>query len=202
MGRDFSVPWRTSPSYWRGPRKWKEPRRIFTCSLSDFFLEDPNVDRWRVEAWNLIRETPQHTWMILTKRPERILSSLPPDWGDHGYPNVWLGTSVEMQLPYVEQRIPELLKVPAPVHFLSCEPLLGPLDLSPFVHSSGISWVIVGGESQPGARPMDLQWVRDLRDLCTDREVPLWLKQLGGHPNPRAHGEAILDGKTYTEVPT
>jgi protein gp37 len=99
-----------------------QPRFIFTCSWSDFFITE--ADKWRAEAWDIIRRTPEFTYLILTKRPDRIARCLPADWGD-GYPNVWLGTSAENQ-KYADQRIPELLKVPAAKRFLSLEPLLGP----------------------------------------------------------------------------
>jgi protein gp37 len=98
-----------------------QPRFIFTCSWSDFFITE--ADKWRAEAWEIIRRTPEFTYLILTKRPDRIGRCLPADWNG-GYPNVWLGTSAENQ-KYADQRIPELLRVPAVKHFLSAEPLLG-----------------------------------------------------------------------------
>src|SRR5207249_2293856 len=98
------------------PLKWKEPELIFTCSISDFFIEE--ADPWREEVWEIIRKTPQHTYQILTKRPERISDHLPSNWGD-GWSNVWLGTSVELQKYLTRADI--LMDIPAKIHWLSCE---------------------------------------------------------------------------------
>lgn len=185
------------------PDKWKEPKLIFTCSWSDWFIED--ADEWRPEAWEIIKRNPHHTFQILTKRPERIQDHLPQDWGPRGYPNVWLGTSVESQ----EQvdRIRKLVKNPAAVHFVSYEPALGPLDLQGeyyFVRRDGsypfsgvpehgrtklidvIDWLIVGGESGNDTgkylyRPCHVQWIRDIVNQCKEANVPVFVKQLGTH---------------------
>lgn len=156
-GRTPEVVLRAAPATFNAPLKWERkrdprtnggvtpdaPHRVFTCSWSDFF--HPDADVWRPEAWQIIRDTPHLTYQILTKRPNRIRYSLPADWGD-GYPNVWLGTSVERDgLGY---RAMQLGRVPARVRFLSCEPLLGPLtSLSWWLGKGRIKWVIVGGES-------------------------------------------------------
>lgn len=192
---------RRSKTKFSDPLKWKEPKVIFTCSWSDWFHKD--ADPWRDEAWEIIRQTPQHTYQILTKRPGRILRHLPADWGE-GYPNVWLGTSVEDE--GAEYRIGHLLNAPARIRFLSCEPLLGRVDVSPlriqhYVPDRQIHWVIVGGESGPNSRPMDLEWVREIRDNCALSGVAFFLKQLGGFPDKRGHDKALLDGKRYTEMP-
>jgi protein gp37 len=127
---------RTAPATFNSPLRWQEPRRIFTCSWSDFFHAD--ADPWRADAWDIIKRTPQHVYQVLTKRPERIADHLPADWGK-GYPNVWLGTSVENQR--WTTRIPLLLAVPARVHWISAEPLLGPLNLLPFLAPAmRVSW--------------------------------------------------------------
>src|SRR6266568_714170 len=170
-----------SKTTFTGPLKWREPKRIFTCSWSDWFHE--TADAWRPEAWDVIRHTPQHTYLILTKRAERIRHCLPPLWGK-GWPNVWLGVSVETQ-EYC-WRIEELAQIPAAMRFVSAEPLLGPLDLSGWL-ATAIDWVIVGGESGPKARPMDLHWARLLRDQCLQVEpgVAFFLKQLGGIADKR-----------------
>src|SRR5579864_2272424 len=139
--------------------------RIFTCSLSDFFHEQ--ADGLRERAWSIIRLTPEFTYLILTKRPERIETHLPLDWGPKGYSNVWLGTSVESQA-YVD-RLRPLLAVPAPIHFVSAEPLLGPLNLGAY---PGFDWVIVGGESGHGARKMPEEWVESLRVQCQNHYDP------------------------------
>lgn len=204
MARPFWPPWRTTTAYWRQPYQWKEHRMIFTCSLSDFFVgaEEgaPDVDAWRMDAWKVIKETPQHTWQILTKRPELIRKKLPPDWGPEGYPNVWLGATVEMQM-YAEERIASLLDVPAALHYVSAEPALTKLDLSRYLGPTKVAWVILGGESQKGARPMDPEWARMLRDQARDAKVPFFFKQIGGYPDAQAHEKALLDGALYTEMP-
>jgi protein gp37 len=189
------------------PLKWKDPKLIFTCSWSDWFIEE--ADAWRPEAWAIIKATPQHTYQILTKRPERIKDCLPPDWGT-GYPNVWLGTSVENQTA-ANVRIPHLLKVPAAVHFLSMEPLLGAVNLmelfrfnvetnalsgwqsyhtSEGIGASGqtnkIDWVIIGGESGNDTgkwlyRECKPEWIEDILVQCRLWAVPVFVKQLGTH---------------------
>lgn len=167
------------------PLKWKEPKRVFTCSWSDWFHKD--ADAWRDEAWAIIKATPQHTYQILTKRPGRILRHLPADWGE-GYANVWLGVSVESQ----EQvfRAGQLASVPASVRFVSAEPLLGPLDLDHYLDLDLVNWVIVGGESGPNGvrREMDLQWARELRAACGFAGVAFFFKQISG---PKS---GMLDG--------
>lgn len=114
-----------SKTTFNDPLKWREPRLIFTCSWSDFLIAE--ADGWRADAWGIIRRTPWHTYQILTKRPERFPLCLPADWGA-GYPNVWLGVSVENQA-LADERIPLLLQMPAAVRFVSAEPLLGPVNL-------------------------------------------------------------------------
>lgn len=171
-------------------QKWKNPRKIFTCSWSDFFIDE--ADPWRPEAWEVIEQTPQHTWQILTKRPERIAAHLPGDWGPFGYANVWLGVSVENQ-DYTSRMI-ELAKLKNEDSvfkiFLSVEPLIGPVDLmaTPALRAAfeKVDWVIIGGESgnETGKyryRPSDIQWYLDLIDQCDELGIPLFLKQLGTH---------------------
>lgn len=207
-GRDPSVVVRAAdPTYYAPLRKWREPARVFTCSWSDFFHVD--ADPWRAEAWDIIRQTPHLTYQILTKRHGRIARCLPPDWGA-GYPNVWLGVSVEDQ-KRADERIPVLLQTPARVRFLSCEPLLGPVDLgllgtTPKTWGYGyravydlLHWVIVGGESGPGHRPIELDWVRNLRDECQANRTAFFFKQFGGL-TPKAGGR-LLDGREWSEFP-
>lgn len=168
--------------------KWQEPRLIFTCSWSDFFIKE--ADPWRAEAWDVIKKTPQHTWLILTKRPERIKQCLPPDWGN-GYPNVWLGVSVENEKT-AYFRILQLFEVRAKIRFLSIEPLISKINVAPFlsvelpnktmVHP--IHWVIVGGESgnETGDyryRPCSIEWINDIVGKCKQHQVPVFIKQLG-----------------------
>lgn len=196
---------RRSKTKFADPLKWKEPKLIFTCSWSDWFHKD--ADPWRDEAWEIICNTPQHTYQILTKRPGRIKRHLPADWGE-GYGNVWLGTSVENQ--DTMHRAWQLIEVPARVRFISAEPLLGPLDFRKTVDDFGlvsdsalnrIHWVIVGGESGPNARPSYSGWMREIQIQCVARNVAFFLKQLGGFPDKRGHEKALLDGKRYTEMP-
>lgn len=186
-----------SKTTFKAPLRWKEPALVFTCSWSDFFHEA--ADAWRDEAWAIIKATPHLTYQILTKRPERIAAHLPADWGE-GYLNAWLGVSVENQR--WTTRMVELAKVPARLRFLSCEPLLGPLDFGDALGVLGIGWVIAGGESGAEARPCDESWLRSAEAQCRRVGVPFFLKQLGGHPDARAHEQAVLDGKRHTAMPT
>jgi protein gp37 len=171
------------------PQRWKEPKMIFTCSWSDFFVAE--ADRWRTEAWEVIRKTPQHTYQILTKRPERICEHLPDGWPFH---NVWLGVSVEN--PRFYWRIESLKQIPASVRFLSLEPLLSSMSRLPL---EGISWVVVGGESGPGCRPMKPEWVREIREQCRRGEIAFFFKQWGG-PRKDMTGRT-LDGRVWDSMP-
>lgn len=208
-GRNPEIVTRSKTKF-NDPLRWKEGRRVFTCSWSDWFHEA--ADPWRDEAWEIIRRTPQHTYQILTKRPERIREHLPADWGE-GYRNVWLGTSVENQRHAFRAGV--LAGIPARVRFVSAEPLLGPVDLTGLYRSEvpdwhgareiiplhWIDWVIVGGESGPKARAMDETWARSLRDQCFGASVAFFLKQLGGVRDKRGGESAILDGERHTEFP-
>jgi len=172
------------------PLRWRQPRLIFTCSWSDFFIEE--ADSWRASAWDIIRATPQHTYQILTKRPERIADQLPTDWP---LPNVWLGVSVENRRFY--WRIAALRQVAAFVRFLSLEPLL---EGMPDLPLDGISWVIVGGESGPRCRPIKVDWVCTIRDRCRDAGIPFFFKQWGGVRKQRT-GRS-LEGRIWNELPS
>lgn len=140
-GQDPRVVTRSKTTF-RDPFRWKTPKRIFTCSWSDFF--HGSADPWRDQAWDIIRQTPHHTYLILTKRPGRIPRHLPSDWGD-GWPHVWLGVSVESQTETFR--------------------------------------------------------LQHLRDQCLNAKVSFFLKQLGGWPNQRSGAAAVLDGRTWTEIP-
>lgn len=167
------------------PLQWKEPKLIFTCSWSDWFIED--ADMVREAAWNIIRHTPQHTYLILTKRPERIKECLPADWGE-GWENVWLGVSVENQA-MADIRIPILIDTPAKYRFLSMEPLLEFVNFEmipslDFFEIEKMDWIIVGGESgnEKGKyqyRNCHLTWIEDLYYQCVRNRVPFFLKQTG-----------------------
>ncbi len=189
-----------SDKHWEEPLKWNTRAqadgiryRVFCASMADVFEENaPAGEVGRL--WQIIRQTPMLDWQLLTKRPERISANLPDDWG-FGYTNVWLGTSVEDER--VIDRIGHLIKVSAVVHFLSLEPLIGPLPSLPL---ENIQWVIVGGESGPRARPIDEQWVIDIRRQCRNASVPFFFKQWGG-VNKARNGRA-LRGRFYDEMPT
>lgn len=161
------------------PLKWKEPKLIFTCSWSDFFIEEG--DQYRDELWRIIKATPHHTYQILTKRPERIQQCLPADWGN-GYDNVWLGISAENQQRYTE-RNSIFLHVPAKTKFMSIEPLLEQIVLNTGM-ANYYDWVIVGGESgnlegKFKARDCKLQWIDSIVQQCAMAHVPVFVKQLG-----------------------
>jgi len=214
---------RGSESYWRQPLKWNrldgndhrgmERKRIFP-SLCDW-LDDEVPIEWLADFLKLIHDTPNLDWLLLTKRQENFrdrviaahkiippilgrlpLSSMLVDWmGGKPPPNIWIGTSVENQ-EYADKRIPELLKIPAKVRFLSVEPLLGPVNLhhhlwaQRFVVQDHVDyepleklhWVIVGGESGNGARACNVEWIRDVVHQCKAAGVPCFVKQLGSKP--------------------
>lgn len=231
------------------PLSWKKPRRVFVNSMSDLFHEDVPfefVDR----VFAVMALCPQHTFQVLTKRPERMAQYLLLSGGKvngktlerEGHvgleamgitfdaqaagmkhvgrgvtlhrdgelvkwplPNVWLGTSVEDQ-SRADERIPHLLRCPAAVRFLSCEPLIGPVDLKPMLYGgtdmSGVQWVIVGGESGANARACDVAWIRSIVKQCKESGVPVFVKQLGkwsaGTPHAPVHRWLFPDGATCT----
>jgi protein gp37 len=153
--------------------------------MADVFEPRPELDVWRDKLWQLIEDTPHLDWLLLTKRPGYIKHVYP--WKTRPRENVWLGTTAETQ-DWAERRIGRLLSVEARVRFLSCEPLLAAIDLSPWLRESQISWVIAGGESGGQARPTHPNWVRTLRDQCNTFDVPFHFKQWG-HWSPEARGE-------------
>lgn len=154
---------------------------VFTCSWSDFFIEE--ADEWRDEAWEIIRKTPHLTYQILTKRPERIWRHSPEKLPK----NIWWGISAETQTWFNDRWLilRNMIEYSEPsVKFVSAEPLLGPIDLTE-LDIPKPDWVIVGGESGPGYRPMNIEWARDILRQCKEREIPFFMKQLGGHPDRR-----------------
>ncbi|WP_345368320.1 phage Gp37/Gp68 family protein [Saccharopolyspora cebuensis] len=166
------------------PLRWKQPRLVFVNSMSDLFHAKVPVDFIR-RVFAVMEATPQHTYQVLTKRARRMKRLAPGlRWPD----NLWVGTSVEDDA--VLDRIDDLRAVPAAVRFLSCEPLLGPL---PELDLTGIGWVIAGGESGPGARPMSAEWVQDLRDQCQRAGVPFFFKQWGGRTRSRSRNIRSTD---------
>lgn len=219
------------------PYRWADGRRIFVNSVSDLFHAD--VDPLDLDAaWAIMATTRRHTYQILTKRPDRMATyvndpglrariqrRIDLDLAVLGksragmdataidqwpLPNIWLGVSVEDGSRPVTHRIDALIRCQAAVRFLSCEPLIGPLDLTPWLWeeagpawagknpSPDIDWVIVGGESGPRFRPLDLDWARALRDQCAAARIPYFFKQDSG---PRSGMNAILDGQVWHEFP-
>ena len=195
FGQDPNDIRRTRDLTFNQPLGWKDPAKVFLCSWSDFFIEE--ADEWRDDAWDIIRRTPHLTYQILTKRPENIISRLPEDWGE-GWENVWLGVSIEDR-KYME-RGAALTDIPAKVRFISAEPLLDCLRLKRILYFGRIDWVIVGGESGPGYRKMDMDWVREIKEDCDrDPGIAFFMKQDSG-PKPGMRGR-IPDDLWIQEFP-
>lgn len=259
---------RTSEKNWRKPLQWNREAekagtkyKVFCASLADVFDGEKvsDLDAWRKDLFKLIEDTPNLYWLLLTKRPQNVMRMVPKDWYS-GFPeHVWIGASTENQA-MLDLRVPVLAEIPATVRFLSCEPLLGPLDLGAYLgdhdcHACGkrfwgddlngkdyneglkivdftdhggesaldtcphcgydnvdeedatvgfenyenaVNWIIAGGESGPGWREMDMDWVRSIRDQCVSANVPFFLKQTSGaHPIK----EPELDGRRWMECP-
>jgi protein gp37 len=178
------------PQLVTAPLAWKKPRVVFVNSMSDLFHEDI-PDAFIRQVFVTMRKAHWHTFQVLTKRSERLKALAPKlDWPR----NVWMGVSVENC--DTQSRIDDLRTASAAVRFLSLEPLLGPL---PNLNLGGIHWAIVGGESGPGARPMNPEWVLDIRDQCEAAGVPFFFKQWGGVFKKRNGRE--LEGKTWSQYP-
>lgn len=174
------------------PLHWKAPRKVFVNSMSDLFHKDVPLD-FIQRVFDVMKRCPQHQFQILTKRSQRLralANAQALEWPA----NVWMGVSVEDQKR--ARRAADLAAVPAHVRFLSVEPLLGPIDELPL---TGIHWVIVGGESGPGARPMHPLWVEDILAQCRERNVPFFFKQWGGKQKHRTG--RTLRGQTFDEMP-
>ena len=156
---------------------WKMPSGSFVrvCMTSDFFLEE--ADQWRDDAWNIIRQRPDLTFSLLTKRAERISDHLPEDWGE-GWDNVQFAVSAENQRR-VDERIPYLLKVPSKHKWVSVKPFIGPVDLSEYLCTGEIETVLAGGENYMGSRPLHYEWVKALHDQCEENGVRLIFGQTG-----------------------
>ena len=204
------------------PLRWKKPRMVFIPSMGDLFHKDVPFE-FVDTVFDIMARADRHTFQLLTKRPERMLAFTQEwDYGDWLLPNVWFGVSVENQ-EMADERIPLLLQTPAAVRFVSCEPLLGPVELgyeclecgeyyrfseisnaegecrdgvgcSGSERWRGVDWVIVGGETGPGARPMDPDWARDIRDQCQEAGVPFFFKQMSGR-------QTIPDDLRIREMP-
>ena len=194
---------RFGEKHWQEPLRWNRQaqqagyrRSVFCASMADVYEDHPDVESERQKLWTLIEITPWLNWLLLTKRPENILALSPWKHGKRWPENVWVGTSIGLQSRAIE-RVPLLLEVPAVVRFVSCEPLLGPLDFSPWLPA--LQWVICGGESGLQARPMNPDWARSLRDQCQAAGIPFFFKQHGG----RYHhsGGRLLDECTWDGLP-
>ena len=191
---------RLMPDRLAKPLAWKKPRRVFVNSMSDLF--HPHVPyEYIAQVFDVMRRAPAHTFQVLTKRPGRAVAYWhreTPSWFKIDWPsNVWIGVSVENQK--YAPRIDLLARLPAKTKFVSAEPLLDRLDLTPYLDS--VNWVICGGESGNHARPMELDWARDLRDQCKAAGKPFFLKQLGGQSDKLGGTKALLDGVRHREFP-
>ncbi|MCL2317876.1 MAG: phage Gp37/Gp68 family protein [Methanomassiliicoccaceae archaeon] len=167
---EFDKPLRKTP---KGEYKIQSGKIVPTCFATDFFIAE--ADEWRKEAWRMIKERSDVEFLILTKRIDRFLISLPSDWGE-GYDNVNLGVTVENQST-ADQRLPLFLSFPIKRRFIACSPLLGPIDLSRYL--KGVEHVTVGGETGREARECDYDWVLEIRDQCIEAGVSFWFKNTG-----------------------
>ena len=174
----------------KDPLKWRKPRLVFVNSMSDLFHKSVPL-AFIKSVFEVMNRASQHTFQVLTKRPSRVAKA---DAQLNWTPNIWLGTSIESERWL--GRLTWLKQTSARTKFLSLEPLLGPL---PDIQFEGIDWVIVGGESGPGARPMEADWVRELRDNCVQHGVPFFFKQWGGVFKKRTG--RTLDNKTWDQMP-
>ncbi len=191
--------------HWNGPKKWNaqaekdgKPALVFCASMADVFEDRDDLRLDRERLFQLILATPFLKWLLLTKRPENITSMVFPDWLDRPPANVWYGTTAENQRR-LDERMAHLMEVPAELRWVSYEPALGPVDITKW--SLWIDWIIVGGESGAGARPMELEWARTLLDQCRDTQTAYFMKQLGGHPDKRKLIETFPEDLRVREFP-
>lgn len=182
-------------SHWREPLRWnahaargRTRQRVFCASMADVFEPRKDLDPWREKLWDLIKAMPHLDWLLLTKRRGHIKNVYP--WVLEQRENVWLGTTVENQR-WANRRIERLASVQARVRFLSCEPFLSTIDLTPWLGEGLVNWVIAGGESGGAARPTHPNWIRSLRDQCEAYGVPFHFKQWG-HWSPEANSERVV----------
>jgi protein gp37 len=194
--------------HWAEPLAWNrdaeastERPRVFCASMADVFEDRADLDAARARLWQLIEVTPALDWLLLTKRPDRVLDCVP--WGRNWPTNVWLGTTAEDQ-DWADKRLPELAEIPAAIRFISAEPLLGPLSLAKWSHA--IDWVITGGESGLKARPSSPVWFRGLLNECMAADIPFHFKQWGdwapgqGLNLAKVRSAAMVDGTTMLRV--
>lgn len=218
---------RTTDAYWKAPHVWQKQaaafyaeygrrQRVFCASLADVFDNQADPE-WRAELFGLIKATPDLDWQLLTKRPQNIQKMLPEDWGPDGYANVWLGFTAEDQMRF-DQRKRFIDEVPAAVWFISYEPAIGPLRI---IGTDPLpNWLIIGGESGHGARPLEPKWVDDILTDCRDRDIAPFFKQWGQYENnpltgqlakpkselkaidPYGKGGGLIGGNIVREFPT
>jgi protein gp37 len=175
------------------PLKWKKPKKIFVCSMSDLFHEEVPIE-YIIKVFETMNKASWHTFQILTKRIERLLKIHKKlNWTS----NIWIGTTIELEKYSYRSNI--LSKIPASVRFLSLEPLLGPIQKLPL---NKINWIIVGGESGLNARPMDLDWALRIKEMCQENRITFFFKQIGGEKNKRGGDQALLDGQIWHQYPT
>lgn len=185
------------PNSLKEPSNWHKPRLVFVNSMGDLFHKDVSTDFIK-QVFKVMNDNPKHTFQVLTKRAKRLLELSPElNWT----PNIWMGVSVENN--DVLERVEYLKQTGAHIKFLSMEPLLGPVD---DLNLDGINWVIVGGESGPGARPMKEEWVQKIQKKCIAAEVTFFFKQWGswgadGKKRSKKSNGRILNGSTYDEMP-
>lgn len=186
-----------SENYWKQPLAWNKEAekngiktKVFCSSMADVFEDNDQVIEARNRLWKLIKQTPNLNWQILTKRYDRIAQFLPDDWNG-GYENVWLGISVGLQ-KRVDEYLPTFIEIPAKTRFLSCEPLIGELDLTKYLKTGKIHQVITGGESGFGSHPEDknvkfryreckIEWIEKIVSQCKETNTSIFVKQLGTH---------------------
>jgi protein gp37 len=174
------------------PLKWKKPRKIFVCSMSDLFHEKVPIE-YIIKVFETMNKASWHTFQILTKRTERLLKIHKQlNWTS----NIWIGTTIELEK--YSDRANILSKIPASVRFLSLEPLLGPIQNLPL---NKIDWIIVGGESGLNARPMDLDWALTIKEICQANQITFFFKQFGGKNNKRGGDQALLEGQIWHQYP-
>lgn len=182
FGKNFNAVTRSKTTF-LDPLKWKKPARVFTCSWSDFF--HPDADEWRDEAWDIIRKTPHLNYLILTKRPELIATRLPGDWDEEwndAFSHVWMGVTIEDR-KVLESRMVPMMGIPTANLFVSVEPLLGPIDFSPW--TDVVDWAIIGGESGRGYRIMKEKWATGIIEQFVNKDIPVYFKQMAGR-SPKA----------------
>lgn len=192
--------------HWNDPIRWDRKAekagvryRVFCASMADVFEGRADLDPHRARLWDLIEETAHLDWLLLTKRPENIARMVPAPWLGLWPQNAWIGTTVENKR-YANLRIPKILEVPAAVRFLSCEPLLGPVNLASWIDQ--LQWVITGGESGHHARPMHPDWVRSIRDQCRAAGVAHHFKQWGEWAPLTATEPPCVMGDRYQLLPS